>query len=44
MGRTRAVNVTARLNMREMFLIMIRSLALGGARGKVGVRRPHFDL
>jgi hypothetical protein len=43
MGRTRAVNVTATLNIREMFLTMIGSLALDGAAGKIGVRRLNFD-
>ena len=43
MGRTRAVSVRATLNIREMFLTMIRSLALDSAAGKVGVRRPDFD-
>jgi hypothetical protein len=39
MDRARLVKVTATLNMREMFLTMIRSLALDSAAGKVGVRR-----
>ena len=43
MDRARLVKVTATLDMREMFLTMIRSLALDSAAGKVGVRRPDFD-
>jgi hypothetical protein len=39
MDRARLVKVTATLDMREMFLTMIRSLALDSAAGKVGVRR-----
>ena len=43
MDRARLVKVTATLDMREMFLTMIRSLALDSAAGKVGVRRLDFD-
>jgi hypothetical protein len=43
MGRTRAVNGTATLNMREMFLTMIGSLTPNGVAGKVEVRRLNFD-
>jgi len=43
MSKTRPVNVMPTLNMREMFLTMIRSLALDSAAGKVGVRRLDFD-
>jgi hypothetical protein len=43
MGSARLVKVTATLNMREMFLTMIRSLALDSAAGKVGVRWLDLD-